>query len=111
MIPWGGLTLPERRFASFVAERQRTHQTPPVGRLQQNYGPRGIALGSAAILNGLTGSVIGCLGLLLLFVTHGSASAYLLLALAVLVEFPAMTRAIQGIYAGRQFRGERPFQK
>jgi hypothetical protein len=115
VTPGHRLLPPERWFASFILERQRTNRTPAITRLEENYGPEGIALGAAAILSGLAGAVIGCVGLVLLFASGGHGPTlhpgYYLLFIAIVLECPAIIRAIQGIYAGRRFRGDRPFVK
>jgi hypothetical protein len=113
--PGRRLLPPERWFALFILERQRTHRTPAILRLEQNYGPEGIALLATTILWGLTGSVIGCIGIVFLFVSWGPGpllhTGYYLIFAGILLECPAMIRAIQGIYVGRRFRGDRPFAK
>jgi hypothetical protein len=100
---------------SLIVERQRTNRTPAITRLEENYGPEGIALGAAAIFSGLIGAVIGCIGLVLLFASGGQGPTfhpgYYLLFAAIVLGCPAIIRAIQGIYAGRRFRGDRPFVK
>jgi hypothetical protein len=84
-------------------------------RLEENYAPEGIALGAAAIFSGLVGAIIGCTGLVLLFASGGHGPmlhpGYYLLFAAIVLECPAIIRAIQGIHAGRRFRGDRPFVK
>jgi hypothetical protein len=105
----------ETRFAAFVVERQQHHRTPAIVRIEANYGPAGIAFGAAAILFGLVGAFAACFGIVMLFVSGGSGTmsvvAYVLLFVAVSFEILAMVRATQGIYAGRRFRGDRPFAK
>jgi hypothetical protein len=115
MTPGHRLLPPERWFATLTLERQRSRRTPAVVRLEQNYGPEGIALAAAAILWGLIGALFGCIGIVFLFVSGGRGSflhaGYYLIFAGILLEVPAVTRAIQGIYVGRRFRGTRSFQK
>jgi hypothetical protein len=109
------LFLPERRFAAFVLERQRTHRAPVVLRFEQNYGHVGIALAATAILLEISGAVVIFSGIILMFVSgnHGQllTTGYVVLFVGIAVEIPAMIRAIQGIHAARRFRGDRPFVK
>lgn len=107
------LLPPERWFAEFILKRQRTHRTPAILRLEENYGPDGIALMAAALTSGLSGALIGCTGIVLLFLSGGRGApltaGYCLLVIGILLEIPAMVRAAQGVHAGRRFRGDRPF--
>ena len=109
------LTPPEARFSSWMLRRQRAHRTAPILRLEQNYGPEGIGFAAAAILLGLTGAVVGWVGLILLFASGDRGPmlhpAYCVIVTGILFELPAIIRSIQGIYAGRRFRGNRPFVK
>jgi hypothetical protein len=115
-VTWGHWLLPpERWFASAALERQRTHRTPTILRLEQNYGPEGIALLAAGVLLWLLGVAIAMVGVVVLFVSGGDGLTfrlgnYLLFA-AMVVGVPAIVRAIQASYAGRRFRGDRPFVK
>lgn len=105
----------ERWFASLILERQRTHRTPAILRMEQNYGPEGITLMSAAIISGLIGVIVGFIGLALLFSSGDRGPllhpGYYLTLAAVLLELPSIYRSIQATYAGRRFRGDRPFIK
>lgn len=105
----------ERRFASFILGRQRNHRTPAIIRMEQNYGPEGIILMSAAIVSGLIGAVVGFIGLGLLFLSDDSGPllhlGYYVITAGIVLEIPSIIRSIQGIYAGRRFRGDRPFVK
>jgi hypothetical protein len=107
------LLSPERRFASFIVERQRTHRTPPILRMERNYGPEGIAFMAASILSGLAGAAVGCTGFVLLLTSQGHGNllhtGYYLMLAGIALECLAMTRAVQGIYAGRRFRVNRAF--
>jgi hypothetical protein len=102
------LLPPERRFASVILERQRTHRTTAIVRMERNYGPEGISLMASAIFWGLTGGCIGCVGLILLFLSgdHGPLlrSGYWLMGVGIVLEFPAIIRAFQGIFVARRFR-------
>jgi len=115
VAPGHWLLPPERWFASFILERQRTHRTPPILRAEQNYGPEGIALMAAAILWCLIGAVVGFVGMALLFLSddHGPLlhPGYYIIFAGVVLEVPSLIRSIQGASAGRRFRGDRPFVK
>lgn len=109
------LLAPERRFAAFILRRQQSHRTPTIVRLEQNYGPVGIALMAATLMSGISGAVAAWTGIIILFLSNGShdllVAFYCLLFITLLLEFIAIARAIQGIYIGRTFRGDRPFVK
>jgi hypothetical protein len=83
--------------------------------MEQNYGPEGITLMSAAIISGLMGAVVGCTGIVLLFLSgdHGPLlhAGYYVIAAGIVLEIPSIIRSVQGNYAGRRFRGNRPFVK
>jgi hypothetical protein len=115
MAPGHYLTPPERCFASFILERRRTHQPSKSPRLDQNYGPEGIALMAAAILSGLIGAVVGFVGIALLLLSddHGPLlhPGYYIIVAGIVLEVPSITRSIQANAAGRRFRGDRPFVK
>lgn len=115
VAPGYRLLPPERWFASFILERQRTHRTPAILRTEQNYGPEGIALLAAAILFGLCGAITGCCGFVFLFLADGHGPlvglGYGCLFAAIVLECPAVIRGIQCASAGRRFRGDRPFVK
>jgi hypothetical protein len=80
--------------------------------MEQNYGPEGIALMAAAILSGLSGALLGFVGVVFLVLSGGSGGlvqpGYYLLVVSVVLELPAIIRATQGIRAGRRFRAGRP---
>ena len=96
-----------------MAQRQRTHRTPAITRLEGNYGPEGMTLLSAAIMWGLAGVLVGFLGIVLLFSSgdHGSllTAGYALLCVGILLELSSVARAVQAVYSGRRFRNGRPF--
>jgi hypothetical protein len=109
------LSRPERWAAAYIVDRQRTHRTPAIILLEQNYGPAGIRLMAAALLTGLAGAIIACTGIVVLLASndHGAlvGVGYGLLGLAIVMEAPSIVRAAQGVRAGRRFRGPRPFVK
>lgn len=109
------LCPPERWFADWILDRQQTHRTPAILRMERNYGPEAIALWAVATIAGLLGGVVGCAGLtcLLLSGDHGAllAAGYSLLLAGIVLEIPSLIRSVQGIYTGRRFRGDRPFEK
>jgi hypothetical protein len=115
VVPDHRLFPHERWFAAFILERQQSHRTPAILRMEQNYGPEGIGLMAAGLVTALPGQLIGCLGILLLLVSGGHGSlpgvGYLLMGLGVLLVVPGSLRYIQGSRAGRSFRGDRPFVK
>lgn len=115
LAPGHHLLPPERRFASYILERQRTHRTAAILRMEQNYGPEGIVLRSAAMVWGLLAAVVGFTGVGILFAApdHGLLfhSGYFVIAIGVVLALLSIFRSIQGTYAGRRFRAGRPFVK
>jgi hypothetical protein len=83
--------------------------------MEQNYGSQGIALMSAGMVTAFPGQVVGCIGIVLLLTSgdHGSIliAAYWTMGVGVLLVALGSIRYIQGVYAGRRFRGDRPFVK
>jgi hypothetical protein len=59
----------ERWFASFILERQRTHRTPDILRIEQNYGQEGIALGAASMATLTPGVLIVGVGTVLVLIS------------------------------------------
>lgn len=115
VTPGHKLLPPERWFATYMLMRQRTHRTPAILRLEQNYGPEGVALYAAAVLLGVVAGAVVCSGIVLLLLSGGDGPlvhiGYGLLLGAIVLECPVMIRCLQGIHAGRRFRGSRPFVK
>ena len=113
--PKPGLSPIERWSAALILERQRTHRTPAILRIEQNYGPEGITLIAAGLSSVLPGQLIGCIGIVLLLVSGDRGSlpliGYSLMGLGVLLVVLGSMRYIQGSKAGRRFRGDRPFVK
>ena len=70
---------------------------------------------AAGMVTAFPGQVIVCIGIVLLLASgdHGSllTIAYWLMCVGVVLLLPGSIRYIQGIYAGRRFRGDRPFVK
>ena len=60
------LLPPERWFASLILERQRSHRTTAVLRIETNYGPEGITLWAAGMVTVLPGQLIAFMGILIL---------------------------------------------
>lgn len=85
---------PERQFARFILERQRTHRTPAILRLEKNYGPEGIATMAATILFALSGAIVGLTGIVVLFLSSGHGplltAGYICLFAAMALEVPAL---------------------
>ncbi len=98
---------------AFMRERQRTYRTPAILRLEGNYGPDRLAFVSATVFWGLAGCAVGITGIICFFASadHGwlVGAGYVLIVLAIILEFPSIVRATQGIYAGQSFRGDRHF--
>jgi hypothetical protein len=105
----------ERWFASWILERQRTHRTPDILRMEQNYGPEGITLWAAAMSTVLPGALMVLSGFAFMLASGGSGTlltvGYSLDGLGVILCILGSIRAFQGIRAGRAFRGNRLFQK
>ena len=105
----------ERWFASSTLRRQRTHRTPDILRMEQNYGPEGITLWAAAMSTVLPGALMVLSGFAFMLASGGSGTlltvGYSLDGLGVILCLLGLIRAFQGIRAGRAFRGSRPFLK
>jgi hypothetical protein len=71
------LSPPERRFASFVAARQRKVRTPTIVRLEQNYGPAGVRVLSACYLTAIVGQSLMVMGLVLLVLSGHSHGLFI----------------------------------
>ena len=99
----------ERWLADLGARKGAAPQGSDRWRLQQNYGPEGVALLIAASADGFLGGLIGFTGLALLFATGGSAIGYYLLGIGVLISLAGLARALQCARAGRLYRNGRPF--
>lgn len=64
--------LPHERWsASSVLERQRTHRTSAILRIEQNYGPEGLALIAAGLITVLPGMLLVVLGFACLVASGG----------------------------------------
>ena len=63
----------ERWFASSTLERQRTHRTPDIRLIEQNYGPVGIALWAAALSTVLPGTLMVVSGIAFMLASGGGA--------------------------------------
>ena len=105
----------ERWFASYILERQGTHRTPAILRIERNYGPEGIALWAAAYITVFPGQLIAVGGIVLMLASGGSGSllmlAYKLDGLGIILILLGSIRLTQGIRAGRAFPGDRPFER
>jgi hypothetical protein len=64
----------EHWFASLILERQRTHRTPAILRMEQNYGSDEIALWAAGRITVFPGMLLGFLGFACLAAIPGSWS-------------------------------------
>jgi len=105
----------ERWFASWVLERQRTHRGPDILRLEQNYGPEGMALWAAAWITAFPAALMVVSGIAFMLASGGGGTllslGYWLDGFGVILILLGSIRTAQGIRAGRAFRGNRPFQK
>lgn len=103
----------ERWSIKFFRQRQKDHQTAPVIRMQQNYGPEGVALMGAAYANMIPGTIIVIgevfVSIIIRSVIFGVMPWNILLAAGFLAVAFGMTRALQSSRAGRIFRAGRPF--
>jgi hypothetical protein len=109
----------ERWFASLILERQRTHRNsaaprnPATLRMEQNYGPEGIALIAAGLITVLPGMLLVILGFACLVVSGGHplllTLVYWLWGIGFILMFWGSIRSVQASKAGRAFRGGRPF--
>jgi hypothetical protein len=104
----------ERWFASSTLESQRTHRTPYVLRMEQNYGPEGIALWGAAMSTVLPGALMVVSGIAFMLASGGGtllALGYWLDGFGAILVLLGSIRTFQGSRAGRAFRGNRAFLK
>src|ERR1035437_5197884 len=105
----------ETRSASLILERQRTHRTSAILRMEQNYGPEGIALWAAGMATVLPGMLLVVLGFASL-VPSGSHPWLLTLVnwlygIGVILILLGSIRYFKCNRAGRTFRGGRAFVK
>ena len=112
----GHRLLPQVRwFASWILERQRTHRTPVILRMEQNYGPEGIALWAAAVITVFPGQLIVVSGIIFMLASGGGGTlltlGHSLDGFGVFLCLLGSIRAFQGIRAGRAFRGNRLYLK
>jgi hypothetical protein len=102
----------ERWFATSTLRRQGTHRTQAILRLEQNYGPVGMALFSASLITVIPGMFVGCLGIAFLL-PHGdgllATLGYRLGGIGFVIMLLGSIRLAQASKAGRAFRGDRPF--
>ena len=104
----------ERWFVSLVMKSRQAHQPSKSPRLDQNYGPEGISLIAAGFATAFPGQLAGCVGitLLIMFGSGGGSIvtvAFSLMGAGVLLGALGSVRYAQAGYAGRRFRGDRPF--
>jgi hypothetical protein len=108
--------LPHERWsASFLLEWQRSHRTSAILRMEQNYGPEGIALIAAGLITVLPGMLLVVLGFACLVASGGHplllTLLYWLWGIGFILMFWGSIRSVQASKAGRAFRGGRPFVK
>jgi hypothetical protein len=115
LAPGHHLLPHERWFACWILERQRTHRTPDILRMEQNYGPEGITLWAAAMSTELPGGLMVLSGIAFMLASGGGGIlptlGYSLDGLGAILILLGLIRAFQGTRAGRAFRGSRPFLK
>lgn len=103
----------ERWFAELALERQRTHPTQTLLRLERKYGPEGNILFSAAQADMLPGALATCTGILLTPFLNGhgylAGVALFLFVIGIPLSICGGTRAIQSIRAGQAFRSNGTF--
>jgi len=111
----------ERWFASLILKRQRAHRNsaaprnPATLRMEQNYGPEGMALIAAGLISVLPGMLLGVLGFACLVASGGHpwllTVLYWLWGIGFILMLWGSIRSFQASKAGRAFRGGRPFLK
>jgi hypothetical protein len=105
----------ERWFASLIMERQRTHRTPDILRMEQNYGPEGITLWAATWITVFPGMLMVVSGIVFMLASGGGGTlltvAHWLEGFGVILFLLGSIRLVQGVRAGRAFRDGRPFLK
>ena len=105
----------ERWFASSTLERQRTHRTPDILLIEQNYGPVGVALWAAALATVLPGALMVLSGIAFMLASGGGGTlltlGYWLDGFGAILVLLGSIRTFQGSRAGRSFRGNRAFLK
>ena len=105
----------ERWFVSSTLERQRTHRTPDILLIEQNYGPVGIALWAAALITVLPGMLMVVPGIAFMLASGGGGTlltlGYSLDGFGAILILLGSIRTFQGIREGRAFRDGRPFLK
>ena len=115
LAPGHRLLPHERWFASWIFERQRTHRAPDILRMEQNYGPEGITLWAAAMSTVLPGGLAAVSGIVFMLASGGGGTlltvGHWLQGFGVILCLLGSIRAVQGIRAGRAFRGNRPYLK
>ena len=72
--PGDRLSSQERWFASFILERQRTHRTTALGRIEQKHGPEGMALWAVGMITAGPGMLTAVLGFAVLVAPRGHGS-------------------------------------
>ena len=112
LAPGHHLLPHERWFASSMLRRQSTHRTQAILRLEQNYGPAGMALTAAGMITAIPGQVVVISGILMLALGGDGALetfGFRLGGLGIAMILFGMIRYFQARTAGRVFRGDRPF--
>lgn len=115
LAPGHHLLPHERWFAAYILERQRTHRTPAILLMEQNYGPLGVSLWAAAMSTVLPAALMVVSGIAFMLTSGGGGTlltlGYWLDGFGVILVLLGLIRTVQGSRAGRAFRGNRAFLK
>lgn len=115
LVPGHRLLPHERWCVSLGARKRQENPALRSQRIDQNYGPEGIALVNAGMATLLPAMCIGLIGAGLMLVSGNQKPlvtiAYWLIVIGIVLIFPAMFRIVQASTAGKRFRGDRPFIK
>jgi len=100
----------ERWLADAGARRGPAPQGSDRWRMQQNYGPEGLALVQAGFANLGPGWLIAIAGIVLQFIgAGGSTLADILIGIGLIIMVAGLVRYIQAGRAGRIYRNGRAF--
>jgi hypothetical protein len=112
-VALGHHLLPHERWAAtFTLRRQSTHRTQAILRLEQNYGPGGMALFAAALITVIPAELMIVTGIVFWFPGGGDGATTLgniLVGVGLVLGLLGGIRLAQAGKAGRAFRGDRPF--
>lgn len=108
--------FPHERWAAVRFRRQQFASTAPGSvRMQQNYGPHGVAYLGAAYADTLLGGAIAIAGIGTLIGAWGHGILVVVgfsaLFIGAMIDLFGLFRWAQCVRTGRRFRGSRPFVK